>query len=252
MDKTCGIYKITSPSGRVYIGQSIDILLRWRSYKNLIPSNKGQKFLYNSLVKHLPENHSFYIVEECSESELNCRERYWQDFYDVLNGGLNLVLQECGEARRVESEATRKLRSDNNKGKGNPFYGKTHSEKTVSTISEKAKLRTGEKNHFFGKSHTDESRKLMSEATSKNFEERPDLKQNLKDILSVGTYYTPEGEFISARDAAKANSTSRSSIRTRCVKHCDDKVGYNYQIPEQFRGEKTWREHGFYFIPKEE
>lgn len=28
-----GIYKITSPSNRIYIGQSIDIEARWKSYK---------------------------------------------------------------------------------------------------------------------------------------------------------------------------------------------------------------------------
>ena len=28
-----GIYKITSPTGRIYIGQSVDIYYRWNDYK---------------------------------------------------------------------------------------------------------------------------------------------------------------------------------------------------------------------------
>lgn len=30
---TCGIYKITSPSGRVYVGQSVDIERRFAEYR---------------------------------------------------------------------------------------------------------------------------------------------------------------------------------------------------------------------------
>ena len=106
MTKICGIYKITSPSERVYIGQSVLISKRWNDYKQLNSKTKNQIKLWRSLNKHGVENHIFEIVEECSEEDLNCRERYWQDFYDVLNGGLNCVLQECGELRRVYSDET--------------------------------------------------------------------------------------------------------------------------------------------------
>lgn len=30
MEKKCGIYKITSPSNKIYIGQSVDIKKRWK------------------------------------------------------------------------------------------------------------------------------------------------------------------------------------------------------------------------------
>lgn len=92
MDKTCGIYKITSPSGKVYIGQSRNVLKRFREYKTL--SNcKGQNRLYNSFLKHGVDNHIYEIIEECSINFLNEKERYWQDYYEVLNEkGLNCVL----------------------------------------------------------------------------------------------------------------------------------------------------------------
>jgi len=35
MNKVCGIYKITSPTNKVYIGQSTNILFRFRAYKRL-------------------------------------------------------------------------------------------------------------------------------------------------------------------------------------------------------------------------
>lgn len=46
---------------------------------------KAQTKLYNSLVKHSPDRHIFTIIEECSIEDLKCKERYWQDFYNVLS-----------------------------------------------------------------------------------------------------------------------------------------------------------------------
>lgn len=108
MDKIiiCGIYKITSPSGRVYIGQSEDIKDRHYNYNS--NNAKNQVKLQRSLVKYGFKNHIVDIVEECSKEDLNCRERYWQDFYDVTGRmGLNCMLQECGEKRREWSEESK-------------------------------------------------------------------------------------------------------------------------------------------------
>jgi len=97
---TCGIYKIISPSGKIYIGQSDKIQKRWYFYKGM--SCKSQPRLYRSFLKYGVINHIFEIIEECSYEDLDCRERYWQDFYDVLNRekGLNLVLTECNGKKR--------------------------------------------------------------------------------------------------------------------------------------------------------
>jgi len=123
-NKICGIYKITSPSGRVYIGQSEDISKRWANYKTLA-SCESQTKLYKSFLKHEVENHIFEIIEECKTEDLNTRERYWQDCYDVLNGGLNCILQECAEKRYEISEEIRKVLSDRMVGNLNPMYGRT-------------------------------------------------------------------------------------------------------------------------------
>lgn len=84
-----GIYKIISPTDKIYIGQSVDIERRWLEHKSSTDSPK----LHNSLKKHGFENHTFEILEECETSLLNEKERYYQDFYDVLGPfGLNLIL----------------------------------------------------------------------------------------------------------------------------------------------------------------
>lgn len=69
-----GIYKVTSPTNKIYIGQSANILNRWEYYRNL--RCKKQIKIYNSLKKHGPENHIFEIIEECTLEQLNERETF--------------------------------------------------------------------------------------------------------------------------------------------------------------------------------
>ena len=61
-----GIYKITSPSNKIYIGQSINIERRFNSYKNLSHC-KQQIKLYNSLQKYLVVRNSYLIFVESNE-----------------------------------------------------------------------------------------------------------------------------------------------------------------------------------------
>lgn len=90
-ENLAGIYRIISPSGRVYIGQSVNIRERVLSYYRL--ECIGQIRLYNSFLKYGISNHVFMLVEYCSIECLNERERYWQDYYNVLGKkGLNCRL----------------------------------------------------------------------------------------------------------------------------------------------------------------
>ena len=98
-----GIYKITSPSEKVYIGQSINIEKRRQGYQRLYC--KDQTRLYNSLVKYGFSQHVFEVVEECTTNQLNVRERYWQDFYKAIGErGLNCFLTETDSKPRVYSQ----------------------------------------------------------------------------------------------------------------------------------------------------
>jgi hypothetical protein len=88
--KIVGIYKIISPTKRVYIGQTIDYYRRKNEYKNL--KRDYQIRLYNSIKKYGWETHKIELIEECPIEKLNERERYWQEFYDVLSvKGLNCI-----------------------------------------------------------------------------------------------------------------------------------------------------------------
>lgn len=174
----CGIYKITSPSGRIYIGQSKNIINRWKHYKKV--DCKHQHILYHSFKKYGIENHKFEIIKRCNIEELNYWERYHQDFYiekgyKLASNLMNCILTETKEKKKILSEVTKRKLSEAARdinGEKNPFYGKKHTEATRKLMSENHWDSSG-KNHpmygktgelcpFYGRKHTEESKKLMS------------------------------------------------------------------------------------------
>lgn len=111
-----GIYKITSPSNRVYIGQTTDYVTRLHSYKNL--KCKKQIRIYRSLKKYSVDNHTFEFIEKCDNSQLNNRERYWQEYYNVIGpNGLNCRLTKSDDKSGKLSNSIIKKMSKAQKGK---------------------------------------------------------------------------------------------------------------------------------------
>lgn len=122
-----GIYKITNPKGRIYIGQSINIENRFYLYS--INSCQKQKRLYNSLIKYGYSLHKFEVIEECTVDELNSKERYYQEKYNVLGEmGLNCVYQSTSEKRKIMSQEIKSKISIKNSGENNGMYGVKHTE----------------------------------------------------------------------------------------------------------------------------
>lgn len=137
-----GIYKITSPTKKVYIGQSIDIEDRFKCYKRL--KCKGQVILYASFLKYGVENHKFEILIECEIIELNEKERYYQDLYSCIDkNGMNCILTKSSDRSGKLSEITKKKMSEAQKSMPpkNDDLRKNHSEKMKKNISNSNKLR---------------------------------------------------------------------------------------------------------------
>jgi len=119
-----GIYKIEAPDGKIYIGQSINLKVRFRDYK-ATNNCKNQKKLWQSFQLFGVEAHSFEIIEYCAENELNDKERFWQDHYDVCGAnGLNCLLTTGNQKKRTYTIETRKKMSENRTGDKNHMFGK--------------------------------------------------------------------------------------------------------------------------------
>ncbi len=108
-----GIYKITSPTGKVYIGQSHQIKKRFQQYKGLRCADQPR--IYNSLKKHGAESHTFECIAEyvsktpISQSFLDYLEQFFMNSYRK-NGFELMNLREAGDKGRLSDESKRKLR----------------------------------------------------------------------------------------------------------------------------------------------
>jgi len=133
-----GIYKITSPSGRIYIGQSINIEKRFRYYKRI--TCVQQPKLYNSLKKYGINNHLFEIINECDLNNLNDMERYYQELYNCIDKGLNCMLTKSKHFNGNHSKETKLKMSISSMGQKATFgfKGKNHSKESKEIISKKA------------------------------------------------------------------------------------------------------------------
>jgi group I intron endonuclease len=135
------VYKITNPSGKIYIGSTINIKQRWDSYKAKMC--KKQLKLYNSLCKYGSHNHLYKILWIGPVSEMYIQETNFGLLYNVLdkNKGLNLRLPDPNQIyQKVSQETKDKI--------GNAFKGKF----------------VGEKHHMFGKKASEETKEKQRQA----------------------------------------------------------------------------------------
>jgi group I intron endonuclease len=139
------IYKITSPSNKVYVGKTYDVRKRINSHK--CEARRGKNtLLHNSIRKYDWENHHFEIIESIDDSLLDEREIFWiselKTYCQENPMGLNMTKGGDGQRNSwMHDTERREQQSKSFSNEGNPFYGKTHSEETKAIIKEKAKER---------------------------------------------------------------------------------------------------------------
>lgn len=110
------VYMITSPTGRIYVGSTINIEQRWNNYKKY--NCKDQPKIYNSLIKYKVENHIFEIVWQGSVLEMYKYETLIGWGFNVLEpNNLNLALPKYGDIYNCVSKETKDKIAKANKGK---------------------------------------------------------------------------------------------------------------------------------------
>ena len=91
-ENICGIYKITNIKNQMcYIGQAKDMRKRLNEHlkKGLgIDTPQGNK-LYQAMLEDGIDSFTFELLEECSEEELNSKERYYIELYNSIDYGYN-------------------------------------------------------------------------------------------------------------------------------------------------------------------
>lgn len=251
MTKIVGIYRIQSPSGKIYIGQSWDVEYRLKAYQYASEDsykNKRQPLLFNSFKKYGSDYHTFDIAcqlpNDVEQSVLDLYEQFYIDQYkacgfQMLNlkqGGAygkhseetKKIIAECSR-NRIVKDSTKKKLSEINKGNKN-CVGKKNSlgMKHTDEWKQKAKQRTlgnkfsnGHKN-FLGKTHSQETKQKLREINlgkKLSAEHKTKISEAFKDkpVQSV-SQFDLNGNFLavfkSAKEAASKCSISAGNLRS--------------------------------------
>jgi len=173
MNKICGIYKITSPSGKIYIGQSTNINKRILKYKN--NDCYQQIKLYNSLLKYGWENHKFEIIHECEKFELNKFEKYYINYYNTFNTEHGLNLTDGGYSTKFTDESINKIKQS-----------KIGIKKPISVRKKLSKIKKGIRPHINCK-HLSSEYEIYNNNDELIFKGRINIKNKLKE-LNLPTY----------------------------------------------------------------
>lgn len=245
----CGIYKITSPTGSVYIGQAKNLNRRLREYKK--PSGAtGQTALKNSFLKHGVENHQFDIIEYCSEEELNCSERFWQDEFDSASrSNLNCILQDCNNIRRKMSETTIENMRTSKLGEKNPMFGVKRTEESKKKQGDSIR---GELNCNFGKKASEETKQKMSD-----FQKGKVLSEEHKSKIGrKGELHCNFGKNLSLETRQKISKSKKGIKKTgnnhNAIKILNTETGKIYSCKKEVYEELGISKYSFEKILKTE
>jgi len=134
------IYKLTSPSGKIYVGQTQCMYLRFRDYRKI----RTNPYLKSAILKYGLKNIKVEILEK--DIDFNKLDKKEQHYFDTLkpfgNNGYNICRQASTTRGRKRPISEMKGISDFNKtrvGELNPFYGKKHSKESLAKMSKAKK-----------------------------------------------------------------------------------------------------------------
>jgi group I intron endonuclease len=213
-----GIYKITNPKGKIYIGKSINIIRRFKQYIRLNISPIKLKY---SIQKYGVDNHQFEIIEECIKDKLDEREIYWIHYYNSTNNGLNIGLG--GEGGNMTDETKLKLSKT----------WKNKSKKDLKIINEKRRLgNIGKKKPGAGRGKytLDEKIALGKRSYYKN---EFFLKKCRKIIIMLDKYtLEPLREFQSISEAANFIGVKQGTLSGCLIGKSKTSGGYKWKYKQ--------------------
>lgn len=248
-EKISGVYKIVSPTGKIYIGQSSNVWARIGLYKN--GWTEQQPKLHRSFNKHEFKNHIFYLLEICDQNNILERETFYkQQVIDELGWDKALFCDLYDQGSGPRSEETCKKLSEGKKG---IKHSKSHSNKGIprpgfmtEEIKEKIKLanqkpkppRTQEHNEKIGISQLGKSKKhkgrvspMKGKTQSPESREKArlnNLGKNNKIVLQFDTNGNFIKEWESQNTAAESLGKKTGAAIGQCARGKYPTI-YNYK-----------------------
>lgn len=223
-----GVYRwVNKINGSTYIGSSVNLNLRFRSYYNFsfISSTlaKGKSLIYSAILKYGYSNFQLEILEYCTKENTISREQY---YIDLLKPEYNLNSTAGSRLGSIHTEESRLKMS-------NSAQGRKHTEETKNLISLATK---GINNPNFGKTHSKEVRALITLAKLGKSILSESVKAKMSEesgtALRVIDLETNEiSVYTSIKKAAEGMGVSQPAVSKRLSKSEDSfVVKKRYQV----------------------
>lgn len=141
------IYKISSPSGKVYIGRTKNFNGRMAEHKCNALTKENKNSLYKAIRKYGWDNMNKEIICEVTSEQAQQMEEQFIIAYDSVKKGYNDTYNGGGGSRwegrydTPEYQMFVEKMKIINKGENNGMYGKTHRVDTLDKLKAKAKGR---------------------------------------------------------------------------------------------------------------
>ena len=104
------IYKVTSPSGKVYIGKTVKGL-HYRKAQHLKTANNGSGLLFSKAIRKYGDSLIWEVIDTANTSEeLSLLEVIWIKYYNSFGGGYNLTVGGDGRSMYETEEEVQQAR----------------------------------------------------------------------------------------------------------------------------------------------
>lgn len=186
-----GIYKITCiPNGRIYIGSSVNIHLRWEKHRcGLNQQNHYNKHLLAAYNKYGKSNFKWEIIEECSQDILWDREQFYLDTLQPFNErgfntaknvkapmvGRKHTLEDREKMSKIQKAMNKKCPEERKKYLSQLFKGKKRSQEAIEKGAAKLRGRSKSEEHKIRlkeSGSTPEAIKIKKERMERVWQER--------------------------------------------------------------------------------
>ena len=127
------VYKHTSPSGKIYIGQTKrNPKLRWKNGEGY----KHNQYFYNAIQKYGWDNFKHEIVcSDLTDKEADWLEKYLISYYNSSNRNYGYNIEGGGNNKKIISDETKSKQSKAHIGQVSGMKGKKQSDEAKEKIS---------------------------------------------------------------------------------------------------------------------
>lgn len=272
MDRDYKIYMHTSPSNKVYIGQTSQDLKRRCGKGGIGYLTKTKKWEYmqpafaNAILKYGWENFKHEILMDgLTADEANYYEEKLIKEYDSTNPKKGYNIKPGGK-NSSPSEETRRKMSESSSGENNCLFGKHLPQETKDKISKSRKGKCcGAENHNYGKHLSKDTRDKLSKShkeyyknyghhlngkkLSDDHRKKISMSKKGKYMGSENKYSKPiyqinldtgeiVAEFEGVHDAERKTGAIASKISACCVGKRKSHMGYGWVHKDKYDKEK--------------